>query len=256
MKRFLLVAGLALSVLAPLAPLPAQPDKLFEFEPPGLASAEPLVCSPAAATPPAAVTGEFVVTLDLLVSETGAVEEAKLVSSDDKNLDGIAQKIANGLKLPVHQKDGAPVKYRATVPLTFPVEGDGGPDAQNIPLPRPTAQPGPQFPFEPSRDRTSGGVILELAVDAKGKLQDVKVVRSTHATFAKAALTAVRKWKFEPAQKDGQAVAAKFFQAVVFEAASQKTDWRWYVAPRPRLPEFIVSGHYITMNEAQRLLSR
>ena len=233
MKRFLLVAGLALSGLSPL---PAQPDKLFEFEPSGLASAEPLVCSPAAATPPAAVTGEFVVTLDLLVGETGAVEEAKLVSSDDKNLDGIAQKIASGLKLPARQKDGAPTKYRATVPLTFPVEGDGGAEAQKIPLPKPTAQPGPQFPFEEAKNHTSGGVILELAVDAKGKLQDVKVVRSTHAVFAKAALSAVRKWKFEPAQKDGQPVAARFFQAVLFEAADQKIDWRWYVAPRPRLP--------------------
>lgn len=68
-------------------------------------------------------------------------------------------------------------------------------------------------PVYPRRERSLGleGVVVVIAtVDATGAVTAVRLgERSVHAGFNRAALAAVRRWRFEPAWLDGRAVAAE-----------------------------------------------
>jgi periplasmic protein TonB len=54
-----------------------------------------------------------------------------------------------------------------------------------------------------------GSVFLELVVDEHGVPRDIKVRRSAGYGLDEEVVKAVRKWRFEPATKDGQPVAVR-----------------------------------------------
>ncbi|WP_442683681.1 TonB family protein [Stenotrophomonas sp. JC08] len=66
----------------------------------------------------------------------------------------------------------------------------------------------PAYPKAAVENSVSGKVVLRIEVNAEGRATDVKVETSQpQGVFDAAAVEAVRKWKFNPAQKDGKAVA-------------------------------------------------
>lgn len=69
-----------------------------------------------------------------------------------------------------------------------------------------------------SRERGEQGVVmLQLAVDASGRLGEVNVLRSSgFARLDKAARAAVQRWRFQPAIENGQPVAAQLTLPVRF----------------------------------------
>lgn len=76
--------------------------------------------------------------------------------------------------------------------------------------PRPLSTPSPSYPRAALRRGESGVVLLRLHVGADGRTRDVDVVRSSgFARLDRAAVSAVRRWRFEPAMQDGQAVAGQ-----------------------------------------------
>lgn len=77
--------------------------------------------------------------------------------------------------------------------------------------------PEPDYP-PLSRERGEQGVVmLQLAVDASGRLGEVNVLRSSgFARLDKAARAAVQRWRFQPAIENGQPVAAQLTLPVRF----------------------------------------
>ena len=63
---------------------------------------------------------------------------------------------------------------------------------------------------------TSGIVVVNCEVNEKGAVSDAKISRTTNEAFDKAALAAVSKWKFRPAQQDGKPVAVRINLPVKF----------------------------------------
>jgi TonB family protein len=59
----------------------------------------------------------------------------------------------------------------------------------------------PQYPELARRNNISGSVRLELLVTADGKVKDVKVLGG-NPVLAQAAVSAVQKWRYEPATED------------------------------------------------------
>jgi protein TonB len=55
-----------------------------------------------------------------------------------------------------------------------------------------------------------GDVTLKIIVDPEGNVSRAEIVGSSGAEFDQEALKAVKQSRFEPAQKDGQNVAAEF----------------------------------------------
>ena len=79
-----------------------------------------------------------------------------------------------------------------------------------------TYQPNPEYSDRAARKKIQGDVLLSIIVTADGTVRDPQVTRSLDKDLDKNALECVRKWKFEPATKDGKPVATHVAVEVSF----------------------------------------
>ncbi len=63
-----------------------------------------------------------------------------------------------------------------------------------------------------------GSVAIALIVTSEGATKDLRVVKSLVPEVDRAAMDAVRQWRFAPAQKDGKAVAVRVTIELEFHA--------------------------------------
>ena len=99
----------------------------------------------------------------------------------------------------------------ATAPVTM------APGDQPLPLAGQT--PPPQYPPAALRSGVSGTVMVRVAVDASGMPTEVTLEKKSGSRdLDRAALEAVKKWRFQPAQRDGQAIAASLVIPIEFKA--------------------------------------
>lgn len=81
--------------------------------------------------------------------------------------------------------------------------GGGMADRSALPLVRVE----PQYPPQAARRGLEGWVQLSFTITTAGSVADVAVVKSSNPVFDRAAVDAVRKWKYEPQMQGGTAVA-------------------------------------------------
>lgn len=72
--------------------------------------------------------------------------------------------------------------------------------------PEPVSQIAPAYPDALRKAKVEGLVTLIFVLDETGRVEDPRVENSSRPEFEKPALDAIRKWRFSPGQKDGQAV--------------------------------------------------
>jgi protein TonB len=72
------------------------------------------------------------------------------------------------------------------------------------------------YPDEARRAGIEGDVPVEIVVDARGAVIDARAVRHVGYGLDEAAVAAVRRWRFTPAQKDGRAVRVRMTCDVAF----------------------------------------
>jgi protein TonB len=88
--------------------------------------------------------------------------------------------------------------------------------------PRPVAQAQPEYPAAAFRAGEEGTVMVRADIDVNGNPTNVEVAkRSGSRDLDRAARDAVRKWRFEPAMKNGKAVAATVQVPVEFRLERQ-----------------------------------
>lgn len=76
----------------------------------------------------------------------------------------------------------------------------------------------PRYPESARRQGIQGTSLLRLHVLADGAVGEVLVERSAgHPDLDRAAVRAVKKWRFEPARRGGQSVAVRVMLPVRFE---------------------------------------
>lgn len=80
--------------------------------------------------------------------------------------------------------------------------------------PRLARQVEPEYPKQGFR--ITGTVLIGLIVNAKGEPENVHVARTLDKDVDQAAIEAVRQWRFEPATKEGKAVAVKISVEIRF----------------------------------------
>ena len=83
--------------------------------------------------------------------------------------------------------------------------------------PKATHAPDPKFPDLPSDAEPHGTVVMLVGVNAKGRVEAVRVLRSDEHAFETSAVNTVKKWKFHPAEKDGQAVPVQVTVEMKFQ---------------------------------------
>lgn len=85
-----------------------------------------------------------------------------------------------------------------------------------VSAPKALDTPDPDYSEEARKAKYQGTVILWLIVDQGGNPRDIKVARSLGMGLDQKAIEAVRRWKFEPAMKDGKPVAVQINVEVNF----------------------------------------
>jgi len=86
--------------------------------------------------------------------------------------------------------------------------------------PAPTMQMPPRYPSDMQRDKVEGTVVLVFVLDERGRVKEARAETSTHPSFERPAIDAVRQWMFEPAVKDGKPVRARIRQPIRFRLNS------------------------------------
>jgi RNA polymerase sigma factor (sigma-70 family) len=91
---------------------------------------------------------------------------------------------------------------------------------------RPTAvkRVNPVYPVDLRRTGEDGQAVVRYVVQADGRVANVEVVKATHPAFGEAALEALQKWAFTPAQKTGANVNVKV--TMPFNFTAKKKDER------------------------------
>lgn len=80
------------------------------------------------------------------------------------------------------------------------------------------SNPPPRYPRLARRKGQQGRVVLRVAVSDGGTADSLRIVTSSgYSTLDRAALEAVKKWRFEPARKNGRAVRSNVNVPVVFK---------------------------------------
>lgn len=84
--------------------------------------------------------------------------------------------------------------------------------------PRPVHRPRPTYPRIARQRAIEGWVSVELTVDESGTPGDIRVLKAEPPNvFDRAAIQAVRRWRFEPATVGGKPVTARVAQRIDFE---------------------------------------
>lgn len=73
----------------------------------------------------------------------------------------------------------------------------------------------PQYPPQAAKRGLEGWVQLQFTVTTSGGVDDVLVVKSSNSVFERAAMEAVRKWKYEPQMRAGTAIATSGLNVVL-----------------------------------------
>ena len=125
----------------------------------------------------------------------------------------------------------APTVMTAPPPEPIAVEETPPPPAAEVSLPAPIIPPNfvaayldnppPAYPQSSKRLGETGTVLLRVRVSALGRAESVELERSSGYTrLDRAALDAVRKWKFVPAKQGDQAVPAFVLVPLNFELST------------------------------------
>ncbi|HZP61935.1 MAG TPA: energy transducer TonB [Terriglobales bacterium] len=78
-----------------------------------------------------------------------------------------------------------------------------------VSAPKPIYAPDPDYSEEARKAKYQGTVVLWVIVGADGHPHDIRVYRSLGMGLDEKAIEAIKTWKFEPARKDGIAVAVQ-----------------------------------------------
>jgi protein TonB len=72
--------------------------------------------------------------------------------------------------------------------------------------PEAVSQVAPVYPAELRKAKVEGVVTLVFVLDETGRVDEPRIENSSRPEFERPALDAIRKWRFSPGMKDGQAV--------------------------------------------------
>ncbi len=178
-----------------------------------------------------------VVILEAKIDESGRVIDVMILRSvpqlNQAAVDALKQWVYEPMKI-----DGKPTKVFFTVTVRFQLDkediekfAEGAVKIKDaIPPPKLTQKVDPVYPEAARKAGIEGIVILEARIDVKGRVKNVRVLRSVPA-LDQAAIDALRQWVYTPLLIDGQPKEAVFTVTVRFnlngkgkEESAEKTS--------------------------------
>ncbi len=130
------------------------------------------------------------------------------------------------------QRDGTPMRTSTWVRVTaIPREGAGAARVLSATAgPAPESLRKPAFPVAAQVRGQQGVIVLQLDMDAQGRVRAVDVhdtVGDVNLAMAKAAIAAARDWTFRPERVDGEPRAGRLLMPVCFVASANKQACAW-----------------------------
>jgi len=89
--------------------------------------------------------------------------------------------------------------------------------APGIKPPKALHSPDPKYPDLPPGAEPRGTVVMLVGISPKGHVEAVRVLRSDEQVFEKSAVDTVKKWKFKPAEQNGQHVPVQITVEMRFQ---------------------------------------
>jgi TonB family protein len=179
------------------------------------------------------------------VGTDGEVLEAGLLSSSGSQLlDEAALAAVAEAHFHPARRSGRAVASWVAVPYRFSLEEDTErapePAVPDIAASYKRLSP-PHYPASAKAAGQEGTALLQVALDSAGAVQTVEVEASSGAAaLDRAAADAVRRWLFNPAQRNGEAVASEVRVPVQFFAAGSSAEA--YAAPAGALDTISLRG--------------
>ncbi len=130
----------------------------------------------------------------------------------------IALPMPNAVQMVTVPLDAKPPESAAP-PVTVPVAKPAPPAPVTAPdfLAGQLNNPGPSYPYLSRKAHEEGVVLLRVLVSAEGSAKNLELEKSSgYSRLDKAALATVRKWRFLPARRAGEAVEAWVIVPVTF----------------------------------------
>ena len=156
------------------------------------------------------------VLIDARIDSIGRPTKAEVDGSDDEGLDSAAIDIVTRSHFTPAFRGGEPVSAWVFVLTRFVKSGqdidmrcDGivdPTDTTRFKPPEIVKKVTPVYPRSAINLEVEGRVIVKLAVDRKGNVTQVEIVKSSQGIFEKPALDAARQFVFKPAQCDGMPI--------------------------------------------------
>lgn len=213
-RRSVQIAGAAL--LAAFAACGAQgqsspaQDEVFSPGMPGITLPEPTYRFDPEYTMEARQAGlQGTVRLSMIIDLKGIPQDITVRRPLGMGLDERAMETVAQWRFRPAMKDGSPVKFRASVEISFRLWRKGW-SITNISFPE---QPGvsppviARAPLAKDRSADPGLFRLTLRVDEAGAPADVGIAMSSNPALDRAAVSSVRNWHFRPAMENGQPVS-------------------------------------------------
>lgn len=88
---------------------------------------------------------------------------------------------------------------------------------EDVKLPRFISQVFPEYPEKARWSGVQGTVVVDYVIGKDGKVRQVTVITEKHPLLAKAAVEAIRRWRFRPTVVNGEPVEVVHKLAIIFE---------------------------------------
>jgi TonB family protein len=107
--------------------------------------------------------------------------------------------------------------------------------------------PDPKYTKEARKAHIQGKVVLSFVVRADGTVGDIKVTKSLDKGLDENAMAAVKRWRFKPAEKNGEPVAVLLAAEVAFHLDGGRDP----VTPPPNFPDSKIEA----LSDGRRVLT-
>jgi TonB family protein len=170
---------------------------------------------------------EGLVVLEATIDTGGNVSKVKVLKGENESLNKAAADALKQWKYDPATLKGKPMPVNFTVTIKFSLKdkeaGTGKPaESSKHSGPKLVKKVGPTYPEEARKEGIEGTVILEATIDTQGNVAKVRVLKGGVESLNKAAIEAIRQWKYEPVVIEGKAVPSTFTVTIKFTLDKDK----------------------------------
>jgi TonB family protein len=164
------------------------------------------------------------VVLDTEIGTDGNVKDVKVIQSAHPLLDQSAMDAVKQWKYEPFEVKGGLNVLMFTVNVQFdliPVPSSKTGRLPSGEVPKVVHRVAPKYPVTALKAHIQGNVILEVVNDKNGNVKSVKVING-HPLLIKAAVDALKQWKYAPYLIDGEAKSVIFNETINFSLKGRK----------------------------------